>query len=69
LATDHPYEDLNQSMNFIRGCKLPDKIFQKICSGNAEKLGIKLKNTDLVNEVATAFQITRKLLTFLNILK
>ncbi len=43
LATDHPYEDLNQSMNFIRSCKLSDKIFQKICCGNAEKLGIKLK--------------------------
>ena len=41
LATDHPYEDLKQSMDFIRGCKLPDKTFQKICSGNAEKLGIK----------------------------
>lgn len=44
LATDHPYEDLNESMNFIRGCKLTDKTFQKICSGNAENLGIKLKN-------------------------
>ena len=44
LATDYPYEDLNQSMDFIRGCKLTDKLFQKICSGNAEQLGIKLKN-------------------------
>ena len=42
LATDHPYEDLQQSMDFIRGCKFPDKLFQKICSGNAERLGIKL---------------------------
>ena len=43
LATDHPYEDLKQSIDFIRGCKLPDKTLQKICHGNAEKLGIKLK--------------------------
>jgi predicted TIM-barrel fold metal-dependent hydrolase len=43
LATDYSYEDLNQSMDFIRGCKLPDAVFQKICSVNAEKLGIKLK--------------------------
>jgi predicted TIM-barrel fold metal-dependent hydrolase len=45
LATDHPYEDLNESMNFIRGCGLADKTFQKICSGNAANLGIKLKNS------------------------
>ncbi len=43
LATDYPYENLDQSMNFIRGCGLPDKIFQKICSGNAARLGIELK--------------------------
>lgn len=41
LATDHPYEDLKQSMDFIRGCGLPDSVLQKICSKNAEKLGIK----------------------------
>lgn len=40
LATDYPYESLEQSMNFIRGCGLPDKTFQKICSGNAARLGI-----------------------------
>ncbi|MFT3742288.1 MAG: amidohydrolase family protein [Gammaproteobacteria bacterium] len=38
LASDYPYEDLNQSMNFIRECHLPDKTLQKIYSGNAEKL-------------------------------
>jgi hypothetical protein len=43
LATDYPYEDLAQSMNFIRGCDLPTATLQKICSGNAERLGIKLK--------------------------
>ena len=43
LATDYPYEDLNQSMDFIRGCQLSDKTLQKICSGNAAKLGIRLK--------------------------
>jgi len=41
LATDYPYENLQQSMDFIRGIGLPDKVFQKICSGNAERLGIK----------------------------
>lgn len=43
LATDYPYEDINQSMEFIRGCQLSKEIVQKICSGNASKLGIKLK--------------------------
>lgn len=42
LATDYPYESLNQSMEFIRGCGLPEKTLQKICSGNAKKLGIHL---------------------------
>lgn len=42
LATDYPYENLEQSMSFIRGCGLPDKIFQKICSGNAARLGIEI---------------------------
>ena len=42
LATDYPYESLEQSMNFIRGCGLPDKTFQKICSGNAARLGIEV---------------------------
>jgi hypothetical protein len=28
-------------MNFIRGCDLPVSTLQKICYGNAEKLGIK----------------------------
>jgi predicted TIM-barrel fold metal-dependent hydrolase len=40
LATDYPYEDLGQSMNFIRGCGLSDDVFQKICWGNAVRLGI-----------------------------
>ena len=43
LATDYPYENLEQTMNFIRGCELPAATLQKICSGNAEKLGIKSK--------------------------
>ncbi len=42
LATDYPYENLEQSMNFIRGCGLPDKTFQRICSGNAARLGIEV---------------------------
>jgi len=42
LATDYPYEDLEQSMNFIRECKLPATVFKKICSENAGKLGIGL---------------------------
>lgn len=40
LATDYPYESLEQSMNFIRNCGLPDKTLQKVCSGNAASLGI-----------------------------
>lgn len=40
LATDYPYEDLNQSMNFIRGSGLPDKTLQSICFENAKNLGI-----------------------------
>ena len=43
LATDYPYESLNQSMDFIRGCSLSESVLQKICSKNAEKLGIRLK--------------------------
>jgi predicted TIM-barrel fold metal-dependent hydrolase len=39
LATDYPYEDLNESMNFIRGCGLTDNVLQKICSENAKGLG------------------------------
>ena len=42
LATDHPYENLNQAMDFIRGSGMSDKVFQKICAGNAEILGIKI---------------------------
>lgn len=42
LATDYPYENLEQSMNFIRGCDLPTETLHKICYGNSEKLGIKL---------------------------
>jgi predicted TIM-barrel fold metal-dependent hydrolase len=44
LATDYPYENLGQSMDFIRGCGLSDNIFQKICWGNAGNLGIALKS-------------------------
>jgi len=40
LATDHPYESLSQSMTFIRNCNLSDQTLEKICSGNAIKLGI-----------------------------
>ncbi|MEO8400300.1 MAG: amidohydrolase family protein [Gammaproteobacteria bacterium] len=43
LATDYPYENLQQSMNFIRECGLTDKLYQKICFGNAESLGIKVR--------------------------
>jgi predicted TIM-barrel fold metal-dependent hydrolase len=43
LATDYPYENLQQSMNFIRDCSLTDKLYQKICFGNAESLGIKVR--------------------------
>ena len=43
LATDYPYESLGQSMDFIRGCGLADSVFQKICSGNAGRLGIMFK--------------------------
>ncbi|MGQ3891169.1 amidohydrolase family protein [Legionella sp. CNM-4043-24] len=42
LATDHPYENLKSSMDFIRGCALPDKTMKKICFENAHKLGFKL---------------------------
>ena len=42
LATDHPYEDLAQSMHFIRNSDLPVQILEKICFGNAADLGIKL---------------------------
>lgn len=43
LATDYPYEDLNQSMDFIRGCGLSDTALQKICAENANRLGICVK--------------------------
>lgn len=43
LATDYPYENLMQSMNFIKGCDLPDEQLKKVCYLNANKLGIKLK--------------------------
>lgn len=43
LATDYPYENLKQSMDFIRDCDLSKKTLQKICSLNANRLGIKLK--------------------------
>jgi len=42
LATDHPYENLKRSMDFIRSCALPDTIMKKICFENAQKLGFKL---------------------------
>lgn len=40
LATDYPYEDLTQSMNFIRHCELSETVLHKICSENAKQLGI-----------------------------
>ena len=40
LATDYPYENLEQSMDFIRKCKFPDRLIQKICFANAQSLGI-----------------------------
>ncbi|AHE67043.1 amidohydrolase family protein [Legionella oakridgensis] len=42
LATDYPYENANQSMDFLKTSGLSDSLYQKICSKNAEKLGIKL---------------------------
>ncbi|OCH97701.1 5-carboxyvanillate decarboxylase [Legionella jamestowniensis] len=44
LATDYPYESVKQSMSFIRGCNLSPLLLQKICSQNAGRLGIKLRN-------------------------
>ena len=41
LATDHPYENLKRSMDFICNCELPQHTLEKICSLNAEKLGFK----------------------------
>ena len=35
LATDYPYENLEQSMNFIIGCNLPQTKLQKICYINS----------------------------------
>lgn len=43
LATDYPYEDLQQSVNFVRGC-LSDDILLKICCENSKKLGISVTN-------------------------
>lgn len=40
LATDYPYENLKQSMDFIRSCGLSKRRLQKICSLNANRLGI-----------------------------
>ena len=48
LATDYPYESLDESMKFIRESGLSDQMLQKICSGNAKKLGIALKNENVV---------------------
>ena len=41
LATDHPYENLQRSMDFIRSCELPQHTMEKICSINAQNLGFK----------------------------
>lgn len=41
LATDYPYENLQQSMDFIRNAGCSDQVLQKICSENAKRLGIK----------------------------
>lgn len=50
LATDYPYENLNQSMDFIRKCGLSDKILQKICYQNANQLGIHLPTEKTVRK-------------------
>jgi predicted TIM-barrel fold metal-dependent hydrolase len=42
LATDHPYENLKRSMDFIRDCGLPEKTLKKICSENAQRIGFNL---------------------------
>lgn len=44
LATDYPYENLKQSMDFIQSCGLSQNTLQKIGSLNANRLGIKLKS-------------------------
>jgi hypothetical protein len=44
LTTDDSYENLKQSMEFIRTSDLSYMTFQKICSDNAETLGIKLRS-------------------------
>jgi predicted TIM-barrel fold metal-dependent hydrolase len=40
LATDYPYENLDQSMNFIRTCNFSKSLMEKICFFNAKNLGI-----------------------------
>lgn len=40
LATDYPYENLIQSMNFIQQCDLSEDMIDKICYKNAHKMGI-----------------------------
>lgn len=42
LATDYPYEDLKQSMNFIMESGLPNEVLQKICFKNASAMGIRI---------------------------
>lgn len=38
LATDYPYEDLCQSMDFIKNCGLSDKVLNKLCHGNWDRV-------------------------------
>lgn len=40
LATGYPYEDLKQSMDFIRESTLSETTLKKICYQNALELGI-----------------------------
>lgn len=46
LATDYPYENLQQSMDFIRECQLPETTLKKICFQNALRLGIGGSSSD-----------------------
>lgn len=44
LATDYPYENLQQSMDFIRNCGLSDTALKKICYQNATNLGLNVNS-------------------------
>ncbi len=43
LATDHPYESMEESLAFIKSCNLEARVLEKICWQNAKSLGIAFK--------------------------